>query len=1834
MKKKESFYNTTTLKWRFVMLFLVMLGLTSFQSYALSINGEVVVCSGNDEVYTLIGATPNTSYQWKIYKWNQNGTLTLSTANTLTLLANNQVDIQWLVANGNYGYHIEVTGGSQTATFDVLVIQTPNPFITADNRVGCQEPVRKDDDFGLIIVDDQDGCVNVCEHSTVNYTANGQAGNYFEWSITGGKFSNGLTTISGSPNPSYVAMNVVQVTWDAQGPGSITVIEKTNFIINCPSLPKTVCVNIIERPIAFFTFDNVAPDAPPDLCYDICLNQTVHFINLSTASSNSPIISYEWDFGDNVYSQLENPSHQYTSGSPSGSYTVKVTVTNKCGCKHTFDRLICVSDQEGPIIKCPSIVCENQNSVYSTATICHPYTWTVTGGHIVGQADPEVTVLWDNVGPDGFGYLSLDGSSCDDVCPYTTTIKVPVIKAIGTIVGPTDVCVNKNYKYKLPAWPATNFVWSLINSNGSSFVSHEENSHEIWINTGSNTGTFTLKCTYVNTITECSGMATIDINVSNEPVIVNPPEEICINNANLGPLSLHTSIAPTSPNYIIWTVKKPDGTNPAFYGVAGSSTISISAATFASPGLYIIKADYTSGICDPEEIRIKVKDIPPKPTAIYGDNPVCIGYPYTYNGDLLQGTILSWAITGGSFVGGSTGNSVTVKWTGAGTLTSYRTWENLPGCTSLPHTININPITISGSITPPTGVQCEDGSYSYGITTNYTPETYEWSVSPATAGSISQGQGTAACSITWNHIGNTNVTVNCRVIKCGTITDISQQVQVYGSPTYTLTATPNPVCSGTSVGFNLSSSPAGFPGSSAIYNWSFGDNTTGSLAAAATTHAYFNNTSSNSTYPVTLTIANSGCGNAVATVFASVEVKPAPVVNISPGIGQMICTNNGIPVSYTINLSSSVSGTVSYQWLYNGSAISGANQSTLTLTNNSTTLNGTYTLLVTASNGCTATSNPFVITYEECSGSTSCTPVLPYDYPALTQIMPINCRQAQCSSTVTGSGNIWTYSWGEPGEPGYTGIVNGTNTMISSPIYGFDKPGLYWIYENIHYKDAAYPNDPTKHCIKTGKVQVMVPLVADFTMHVVCNGSNNGYQIMLKDHSAKYFNQNWSTWAWYKDGVLQSTTQNTMTPIAISSGSHTIKLVVTLVGGYICETTQTIVIPNLPVADYTVSSTDPQSTSVALSSCSGNEVVFNNTSTVMADLVQHVWNFDDGSSLHMQNGVRVYTVSSGTYFNVSLTVTDKYGCTNTGSKSISILQNTLTGNTYTPASQIICPGQSLQPISPVFSTIGYINGVNSIQSQWYFGINMLGTPQYTSAFGTISLSNAIASGAYWVKVTDARGCYINVNPFPATVGIKNAPTAIIEGKQEFCYNDETILKAVTGVTMASYSWLVNPGSLTFTTQEINLTGLPPGTYSAKVTVTDNQSLCQATSGDYPFTVRSLPSPAILSVSPLDCNNYQLQLQASTSVSPAYFNWSDGQYGQTINIYYGGAYRLWLTDQYGCESKSDIEVPVSPETYFWRFPTGCYTFCPGDLPKWVDGDKYHVFDRWEWYFNGSGNIVPDNGYSTQLGFGTYPYEGFGNNCITDRLLIDLPSNGMGSGDYSWMLDNGLCSKESGIMNVYIPESCCDLEFSVIDVICNENGLYFVDFEVNNYTPGCSNPVFNLSIIDPLSGQPIGYFSNISLQNLNYGLNNFSANLQLTQNILHVKFKIEVFCNSYESCIGWYETDLPPCGDFAINHNPGKSEKPALESEEIANMHIMPNPANTQLSINYRFNNASIAAKKSVRIFDATGRPVKELALDNNIGTINIDVSHFAQGIYLIELRDENKHILSKRLLISH
>jgi hypothetical protein len=105
---------------------------------------------------------------------------------------------------------------------------------------------------------------------------------------------------------------------------SITIDPQAYAEITCTITSFSGCVatlttfiNPADPQVSFFATNT---------CF--CEDPTIEFINQST-SVHSPIIEWQWSFGDGASSSLQNPSHTYDSP---GTYTITLLVTTELGC--------------------------------------------------------------------------------------------------------------------------------------------------------------------------------------------------------------------------------------------------------------------------------------------------------------------------------------------------------------------------------------------------------------------------------------------------------------------------------------------------------------------------------------------------------------------------------------------------------------------------------------------------------------------------------------------------------------------------------------------------------------------------------------------------------------------------------------------------------------------------------------------------------------------------------------------------------------------------------------------------------------------------------------------------------------------------------------------------------------------------------------------------------------------------------------------------------------------------------------------------------------------------------------------------------------------------------------------------------------------------------------------------------------------------------------------------------------------------------------------------------------------------------------------------------------
>lgn len=267
------------------------------------------------------------------------------------------------------------------------------------------------------------------------------------------------------------------------------------------------------------------------------------------------------------------------------------------------------------------------------------------------------------------------------------------------------------------------------------------------------------------------------------------------------------------------------------------------------------------------------------------------------------------------------------------------------------------------------------------------------------------------------------------------------------------------------------------------------------------------------------------------------------------------------------------------------------------------------------------------------------------------------------------------------------------------------------------------------------------------------------------------------------------------------------------------------------------------------------------------------WNFGDGNTSNIQNPMHTYA-STGTY-NVSLTITDNTGCTNTYARPVTIN-----------------PPIVLTPtiVSPPCN--GGTNGSLTMNATGGFGVGAgYGGYQFSFNGSPLNLSNTLvgaAAGNYTVSVTDGvcsqTGTYTITQPTPLT-----ATTSKVDANCNL--NNGSVSISISGGTppYQNISWAGIPGA--------TRTGLGAGTYIADF---QDANGCSALL-QYRETVNNLPcglnsNLTSTNVSCFGGNNGSATLTITGGAAGGNVVWNPGGLtGFSVNGLAAGTYTYNYTD---------------------------------------------------------------------------------------------------------------------------------------------------------------------------------------------------------------------------------------------------------------------------------------------------------------------------------------------------
>ncbi len=215
----------------------------------------------------------------------------------------------WNFGDGN-------TSSAQNPSYTFAAPGSYSVQLIATSAIGCKDTVTK--------------IVSVYPLPSASFTYNGQC------------LEDGTNFIDISSPGSG---NIVSWLWNFGDGTTDTVKNPTHFYSSVQNYPislvvttSTGCIDTVSGIIGV----NSSPkaDFAPD---NSVVNQfdVVHFSDLSTnTDSCSAFPTWQWDFGDSLVSNSQNPAHSYSSG---GNKTVRLVVTNAFCCTDTAYRHIIVN---------------------------------------------------------------------------------------------------------------------------------------------------------------------------------------------------------------------------------------------------------------------------------------------------------------------------------------------------------------------------------------------------------------------------------------------------------------------------------------------------------------------------------------------------------------------------------------------------------------------------------------------------------------------------------------------------------------------------------------------------------------------------------------------------------------------------------------------------------------------------------------------------------------------------------------------------------------------------------------------------------------------------------------------------------------------------------------------------------------------------------------------------------------------------------------------------------------------------------------------------------------------------------------------------------------------------------------------------------------------------------------------------------------------------------------------------------------------------------------------------------------------------------------------------
>jgi gliding motility-associated-like protein len=910
----------------------------------------------------------------------------------------------------------------------------------------------------------------------------------------------------------------------------------------------------------------------------------------TTLNAGNSGATYQWSTGEATSSILVSAPGNYT-----------VTVTNNYGCS---------SSQTVQVVPGGSITNNNANQ-----SICQGETVTLDAGN------PGNSYLWSNGSTNQTIVVSVAGQYAVTItnsngCSATLTTTLNVNPLPQAAFTPTDVCLNQSVNFNdistITSGNIIQWQWSFGDGN----VSQQQNPVHNFSNPGS----------YSANLIVWSNAGCVDTVY--KTIQVFPPPQVDFTTANgcLGTSILFNNLSTTSAGNIT-------SYNWSFGDGANASSISPSHVFSYSGTFDVILTVSSSGGC--VDSMMHTVAVYPLPVADFSSAPVCLNQPSVFinNSNVSGNTINQWNWDFGNGTLSQVQNP-SVYYATAGMYQVQLIVKTSNNCTdtiskpvvvhALPNADAGNPQSVclgnqvtlnasGGNVFQWTPVQANSASVTITPTVSQTyyvvvtdsnqcsnsdsvlitvlqPPVADAGVNQQTClGNSVVLQATGGSSYFWSPTSQTSSSISVAPLSSTmfyvTVTapngcSAMDSVWVKINPLPTALAGPDQnLCSGLTTMISASGGVS--------YSW---------YPTGDTTAIIYVNPSTTTHYVVEVTDSN-GC-SAKDTIMVNVLSSPTVVLN-----NAFICQG------YNTTLNAGNAG-ATYLWMPNGETSQTIQVSAA----------GTYGVVVTAPNGCTAFDDAMITVGGDSIINSSVNTVI------------CSGQTAQLNAGNPGA----TYQWS-------TGATTQTISVSAAGTY------------TVTITDAG-------GCSSIFDFPVVVnPLPApSFLASPLCLGNTTQFNNQSSISSGNIISYLWD----FGDGA--SSAQSNPSHLYALSGTYLVSLQATSGNGCYASVSVPVQINALPVVSAT-----------AANVCQGHSVGFINNSTSAGGAIQSwLWNFGDGSTDSIQAPLHSYQLP-GTY-QVSLTAVNASGCVDSTHFSILVhpepvvsfnINNICNGGTVMPANQ-------------------------------------------------------------------------------------------------------------------------------------------------------------------------------------------------------------------------------------------------------------------------------------------------------------------------------------------------------------------------------------------------------------------------------------------------------------------------------------------------------------------------------------------------------------------------------------